>query len=115
MNEYIISLEKAIQDLQKEEEVLVSTSRKDEANLVRIKSNICDVCKTIYNVHSKTKSGNELREEYIRQLTRLEENWKMSLDKAREHDDVEKIVIEETKLEMMKMIRAKYDELGVSE
>ena len=113
MNEYTVFLEKTIQNLQKEEEVLVSTCRKDEANFVRIKSNICDVCKTIYNVHSKTKRGNDLSEEYIRQLTRLEENWKISLDKAKEHGDTQKIVIEETKLEMLQILRDKFEELGV--
>ena len=46
-------------------------------------------------------------------MTRLPENWKITLDKAREHGDVEKAVIEETKLDMLQEIRAKFEELGV--
>ena len=37
----------------------------------------------------------------------------MSLDKAKEHGDTTKIVIEETKLEMLQILRAKFEELGV--
>ncbi len=115
MNNYITYLEEAIKELQKEEETLIMASRKDEANFIKIKINICDICKTIYNVTAKTKSGTALKEEYLRQLTRLPENWKISLEKAKEHGDVEKIVIEETKLEMLQKITAKFDELGACE
>ena len=38
---------------------------------------------------------------------------KMSLDKAKEHGDTTKIVIEETKLEMLQILRTKFEELGV--
>lgn len=113
MSKYIEYLEVTIKALKKEEEELIKTSRKDEANFIKIKINICDICKTIYNVSAKTNSGVALKEEYIRQLTRLPENWKMSLDKAKEHGDTQKIVIEETKLEMLQIIKAKFEELGV--
>lgn len=113
MNKYISYLEKAISELQKEEGLLAATNRKDEANFIKIKINICDICKTIYNVSARSNQGEALKEEYIRQLTRLPENWKITLDKAREHGDVEKAVIEETKLDMLQEIRAKFEELGV--
>ena len=113
MNKYIAYLEKTINELQKEEKLLATTSRKDEANFIKIKINICDICKTIYNVSARSNQGEAMKEEYIRQLTRLPENWKITLDKAREHGDVEKAVIEETKLDMLQEIRAKFEELGV--
>lgn len=115
MNKYIAYLEKTIVELQKEETLLAATDRKDEANFIKIKMNICDICKTIYNVSARTNHGEALKEEYIRQLTRLPENWKITLDKAREHGDVQKIVIEETKLDMLQEIKAKFEELGVCE
>lgn len=113
MSKYIEYLDETVNELKKEEDELIKTSRKDEANFIKIKINICDICKTIYNVSAKTNSGVALKEEYIRQLTRLLENWKMSLDKAKEHGDTTKIVIEETKLEMLQILRAKFEELGV--
>ena len=115
MNAYIKFLEETISEVQKEEQALITAARKDEANFAKIKINICDVCRTIYNVHAKTKAGAELTSEYVRQLTRLKENWKMSLEKAKEHEDVQKVVIEETKLEMLQQIESKYEELGACE
>ena len=115
MNNYIEYLDKTIHELQNEEDALIFASRKDEANFIKIKINICHICQTIYNVSAKTNTGEALKEEYLRQLTRLPENWKISLDKAKEHGDVEKIVIEETKLEMLQNIKAKFEELGACE
>ena len=73
--------------------------------------NICDICKTIYNVTEKRTTPDNLREEYLKQLTRLPENWKISLEKAREHEEVEKIVVEETKLEMLKQIIGMFEQI----
>lgn len=115
MGNYIEYLARTIEELKKEEKELITTSRKDEANFIRIKINICDICKTIYNVSAKNNNGMKLKEEYEKQLTRLPENWKISLEKAKEHNDIEKIIIEETKLEMLKIIRDKFEELGVCE
>lgn len=115
MSKYIEYLDETIKELQKQEKELIQTSRKDEANFIRIKINICDICKTIYNVSAKTNSGVALKEEYIKQLTRLPENWKISYEKAKEHGDAQKILIEETKLEMLQIIKEKFEDLGVCE
>lgn len=112
MNEYIEYLDKTIIELQKEENELIQTNRKDEANFIRIKRNMCDICKTVYNVHAKQKSGDELKEIYITQLTKLADNWKMSLEKAEKFGDTQKVLIEEIKLEMMEMIKKKFEEIG---
>ena len=113
MSKYIEYLDETVKELKKDEEEFIKASRKDEANFIKIKINICDICKTIYNVSARANSGVALKDEYIRQLTRLPENWKMSLEKAKEHGDAQKVVIEETKLEMLQIIRAKFEELGV--
>ena len=113
MSKFLEYLDTTVIELKKDEKERINTNRKDEANFIKIKINICDICKTIYNVSARANSGVALRDEYIRQLTRLPENWKMSLEKAKEHGDAEKVVIEETKLEMLQMIRAKFEELGV--
>ncbi len=115
MGNYIDYLVKTMEELKKEEKELIATSRKDEANFIRIKINICDICKTIYHVSAKNNSGMELKEEYVKQLTRLPENWKISLEKAKAHNDIEKIIVEETKLEMLQIIRDKLEELGAWE
>lgn len=112
MKTFINYIDEMMAQLKVEEQELISTDRKDEANFIRIKLNICDICKTIYIVSEKKYSGEALKEEYLRQLTRLPENWKISYDKAKENNDVPKIVIEEMKLEVLQQIKAKYEELG---
>ena len=111
MNQFIQYIHDTIEQLQKEEQELIQSDRKDEANFVRIKMNICDICKTIYNVTEKRTTPDNLREEYLKQLKRLPENWKISLEKAREHEEVEKIVVEETKLEMLKQIIGMFEQI----
>ena len=39
------------------------------ANFIRIKINICDICKTIYNVSAKNNNGMKLKEvvEYLKE------------------------------------------------
>lgn len=115
MSKYIEYLDATIEELKKQEKELVQTNRKDEANFIRIRINICDISKTIYNVSAKKNSGSALKEEYVRQLTRLPENWKVSYQKAKENGDVQKILIEETKLEMLQMIKDKFENLGECE
>lgn len=115
MSKYIEYLDETIRELKETEKELVQTDRKDEANIIRIKMNICDIAKTIYNVSAKKNSESSLKEEYVRQLTRLPENWKVSYQKAKEHGDVQKILIEETKLEMLQMIKYKFEDLGECE
>ena len=111
MNQFIHYINDTIEQLQKEEQELIQSDRKDEANFVRIKMNICDICKTIYNVTENRTTPDNLREEYLKQLTRLPENWKISLEKAQEHGEVEKIVIEETKLEMLNQILGVFEQI----
>ena len=111
MNQFIQYINDTIEQLQKEEQELILSDRKDEANFVRIKTNICDICRTIYNVTEKRTTPDNLKEEYLKQLTRLPENWKISLEKAQEHGEVEKIVIEETKLEMLNQILGVFEQM----
>ena len=112
MKQFVEYIDDMIAQLKVEEQELIATDRKDEANFFRIKMNIYDICKTVYIVSEKRFNGNALREEYLRQLTRLHENWKISYNKAKENNDVQKIVIEETKLAVLQQIKEKYEELG---
>lgn len=111
MNEFIMYLNNAIESAQNKEQELVASERKDEANLQKIKANIYGICRTVYEVLEKTKSGEELAEEYTRRLDNLPKNWVESYEKAKAHNDVEKILIEEIKLETLKAVKEKFTEL----
>lgn len=111
MNDFIMYLNTAIETAQNKEQELIATERKDEANLQKIRTNIYGICRTIYEVVSKTKSGDELKEEYAKKLDNLPKNWVESYEKAKLHNDVEKILIEETKLEVLREVTARFAEL----
>lgn len=111
MKEFITYLSNSIENAGKKEQELISSERKDEANLQKIRANIYGICHTIFEVVLKSKSGEELEKEYTSKLDNLPKNWVESYEKAKVHNDVEKILIEETKLEVLKEVRAKFNEL----
>lgn len=111
MNDFIQYLKNSIENANQKEQELITTERKDEANLQKIRANIYGICRTIYEVAAKTKSGDELVEEYTKKLDNLPKNWVESYEKAKVHNDVEKILIEETKLEVLKEVKEKFEEL----
>ena len=111
MNDFLTYLDQLKKQFEEEEQSLICAQRKDEANFAKIKVNICDICKTLYQVSLKKAENREaFIEEYLRQLTRLPENWKISYEKAKEHGDATKIVIEEIKLEVLETIRNSFEE-----
>ena len=111
MEQFIIYIDETTLKLQQEEKELIVSDRKDEANLIKIKINVCGICKTLYNVASKQTSKDALIEDYIKRLTKLSEEWKISYERAKEHDDIEKIVVEEAKLEVMEAVKNKFIKL----
>ena len=126
MEDFLRYIDMLIEEYAKQEQELIKAGCKDEANFVKIKINICDICKTLYNVSLKKVSAGKaegvkttddkefksmLKEEYIGLLTKVPANWEASYQKAKEHGDAEKIVIEESKLEVLQRIKNKFLEL----
>ena len=110
MEQFIAYINESIERTNQKEQELIAQDRKDEANLMKIKANIYGICKTFYEVVSKTNSGEALKEEYLKKLSILPQSWKASYEKAREHQDVEKVVIEEIKLETLEEVKTKFQE-----
>lgn len=100
MSKFETYLDERIEASTKEEQELIASERKDEANLIKIKNNIYGVCKTIYKAAAK--------EVYLAKLAHLEQVWSESYEKAKQFNDVEKIVVEETKLQVLAEVIAYY-------
>ena len=111
MNEFMIYLNTSIETAQKKEQELIATERKDEANLQKIRANIYGICLTVLQVVAKEKYGRELWQDYVRRLDNISKNWVKSYEKAKEHDDVEKILIEETKFQVLNEVKEKIQSL----
>lgn len=93
--------------------------KKDEANLEKVKLNVYDIFRTmygasekkVYNPSNKSSEDDKLEEFKLTYLTffdKIPNNWVISLEKAKVHDDFEKIHIEEIKLETMEYVRSAF-------
>lgn len=78
----------------------IKEERNDEAAFLKAKANIYDVYATLFSVSVKQATGDvqKLKEDFTNKTSRVSENWKKSYELAKEHEDAEKILMEETKL-----------------
>ena len=106
-------LDQRAADIQKTVVQLNEDHRIDEANFEKIRANIFQqVIKTVFLALQRTpRTEQELRALMDGRLVMFEETWKSSLAKAREHNDEKRILQEEVKLEALKEIRQKFEEL----
>ena len=111
MKEFIRYLTTSIEAAQQSERELIATERKDEANLQKIRANIFGICLTVVQVVSKEKSGEDLWKDYCNRLDNISGSWVESYEKAKIHQDVEKILIEETKVQVLQAVKEKIPKL----
>lgn len=106
-------LDQRTADIQKTVVQLNEDHRIDEANFEKIRANIFQqVIKTVFLALQRTpRTEPELRALMGARLVMFDETWKSSLAKAREHNDEKRILQEEVKLEALKEIRQKFEEL----
>lgn len=108
---FVEYIDNKIADLKNEEIQLQNSDRNDEANLTKVKINICEICKTLYNVSKKELNGQNAKEFFLQKMEKLSSEWKDSCEKAQKYGDVEKAVIEEIKLGILDEIKVKFLEL----
>ena len=112
MENYMDWLDSAVLKLKTEQQELENFSRADEANFVKVRINILEICKTIFCVFKKVKTPDEFAAEYLKKLSELRKVWEESRGKADEHGNVKKSVIEGIKLETLAEAEQKFRELG---
>ena len=110
--QFRIYIDETVNALQEKERALAQSDRKDEADMVKIQINIYGICKTIYDVVCGTCAPEKVKEVYLQKLEDLPDNWKKSLEKAKAHEDIEKIVVEELKLEALFAVKKRFQELN---
>lgn len=107
---FIEYLESEISENSLEAENLEKNYRHDDAVFVKIKSNVYDVCKTVFGVFKKTKPQDDLYNEYINKLDEFERIWSSSGENAKKFGDSKKIAAEEAKLFVLAEIKKKFIE-----
>lgn len=104
MNNFLAYVEENVTVLAKEEQALIASSRKDEANLVKIKSNVYGIAKSMFEVVQKMTPEENRRRDLLKRLEHLKATWEEAYEKVKSHNDVEKMVVEEVKLETLNRI-----------
>jgi|LGVF01.2.fsa_nt_gb hypothetical protein len=115
-NNFFSELNKMIIDIKGDIDFLESEDRKDEANLERVKLNVLDIFKQMFDVsyrnvfNSRNKNDeavklSEFKNTYNEFYTNIPRNWYASLENAKKNNDFEKIAIEELKIETMEKIK----------
>ncbi|MBQ1411291.1 MAG: hypothetical protein IIY94_08460 [Oscillospiraceae bacterium] len=92
---------------------LIADDREDEARSYRAALNIYDVFTSLIDVPYKQAAGDEraFRDGFQKLSVNVPAQWRNSLSKAKEHNDAEKIMIEEAKLKVADSIIERFDEL----
>lgn len=111
MTAYLDYLDASADKLQAEARALQAVSRADEANFVKIRINIFGVCKTVYETLQRATEPAQFEQAYLAKLRQLSDSWQAAYDKAKMHDDAEKLLIEEIKLKTLQKIKLQYLEL----
>lgn len=108
MNKFIEYIDQAVEHLQQEEKMLAATDRKDESNLVKIRINVYGICKSIYQVFVQSKTGEIMKSAYLEKLDSLAVGWQESKNKAQEFQAVDKVIIEDIKLQTLANVRLEF-------
>lgn len=111
MNEFITYIDQTVLELQEKEQELASTDRKDEANLIKVQINVYGICKTVYETLGKNGQNEEFTVDYLKRMNGIVSNWREAYEKAKKHNDVEKRVIEELKLQAFETVKKKFMDL----
>lgn len=105
MMEFDGVLKQRVLDCRARREALSADGRGDEAVFARVQENVYGLFRSVLETAVKTQ-GRNARAFFTQKLAEIPENWRVSLRKAIDHSDAEKIQIEIMKLEAVSDIAA---------
>ena len=109
MKEFISYLDSRIEEGRAEIAVLTADGRTDDANFAKIRTNIYDVCRTVSRTLADRPGAGI--DAIATQLERFRATWGAALEKAKQHDDISGIAVEETKLAALEDVIAHFREV----
>lgn len=126
MKEYVRDYLNYISNLKNEynkiSEDLKNQDRKDEADLYKVRINICDIFSTLINTSEKKVASMKLtleseqikafNNEYLKLFDHIPANWISNLKMAKKYNDSITVKIEEVKLETVQLLKGKFTELA---
>ena len=92
---------------------LSTDGRGDEAVFEKVRANIYDAMRTWLAVAVRIGSGNAdaAKDFFIQRVEQIPAAWAAAYDKAKEHDDTVRMQTEQVKLDVVREVRAKFDEV----
>ncbi len=108
MEKFIAYLDSGIEAGKAKTAELLADGRRDDANFMKVHTNIYEVCRTVTRALAD-RPGAGIRAVKA-QLERFRTEWSASLEKAKQHNDVSGIAVEETKLSALDDIIAHFGE-----
>lgn len=113
MSAFIDYINENLERLRSEEALFMNSDRIDDANFVKIRINIFEVCKTIFETFSRIKPAETFCADYAAKLDDLRGKWEQSKALAEAHGKTELCSVETTKIETINEIsNAFYDMKG---
>ena len=109
MKEFISYLDSRIEEGRAEIAALTADGRTDDANFAKIRTNIYDVCRTVSRTLADRPGAGI--DAIAAQLERFRATWGAALEKAKQHDDISGIAVEETKLAALEDVIAHFREV----
>ena len=109
MESFITYLTGKIEEGKAETAYLQADGRTDDANFAKVRTNIYDICRTISQtlINRPGAGTGAVRA----QLERFRAEWSAALEKAKQHDNINGIAVEEMKLAALDDIIAHFQEV----
>lgn len=109
MEQFIAFLDNRIAEGKREIEALAAAERRDDANFAKVKNNIYEVCRTVTGA-LRNRPGAGVKAVGA-QLEKFRSIWGGALEKAKQHDDVHGVAVEEIKLKALEDVIAHFQEV----
>ena len=104
MEEFIRALKEENASLIGQAAQLRDQNKQDEAVFCTVKANVYDICATVCRVHHSKGDISA----FSAILKRFENEWSAALEAAKRQNDAKKICVEETKLEALADVCARF-------
>lgn len=106
--------DKKISICNQHKDMLIIDAREDEAAFEKIRANVYDIFKTIFTTAIKVSGENDtdaVKSFFLKKIGQIPQNWREARGKAEQFDDVERIQVEQIKLETAKEIQNAFEHI----
>ena len=103
----------AIAGCAEREKALIADERKDEAVFEKIRTNVYNIFRSILEVAVQIcgEDAEKIRDFFLKRINQIPASWRASYETAKQHNDTEKMQIEEIKLAVVQEIRAEFTKI----